>query len=363
MWTEEDVELETLVESLPSDALPHRPGRAPDTGHAVGIVTVIRPICVPPWSRFRRLARSPRSRPRNALLTEADAELSRPLIDGFLHELAESGAGVPLLQQLAALEPGRTLPEARSVGLVFDPGQYRIWRLPVFIGGSDRKGEVAIALRRGDDGRRAEDGAAPHRDWQDSFREAVRNAPAELDAVLCRLELSLATAEALRIGQVLALPGVTVTSVQMEGPGGARMMSARLGQMAGRRAVRLEVPMPPELQPGGARMAGPSAAGAMLPTPDPAVADPMGGPGPEAAWPDPAPEPIDIADQWTDAPADPVDLPQHPAISAPDLADDDDPGSPLPEAEPAPPASGDGDDPLAQDDDDGFPAAAIPLDL
>lgn len=121
--------------------------------------------------------------------------------------------------------------------------------------------------------------------------------------------------------------------------------------------------MPPELQPGGARMAGPSAAGAMLPTPDPAVADPMGGPGPEAAWPDPAPEPIDIADQWTDAPADPVDLPQHPAISAPDLADDDDPGSPLPEAEPAPPASGDGDDPLAQDDDDGFPAAAIPLDL
>ena len=176
------------------------------------------------------------------------------------------------------------------------------------------------------------------------------------------------TAEALRIGQVLALPGVTVTSVQMEGPGGARMMSARLGQMArggggggGRfdwrcrcrpncnRAVRawpgLRPPAPccrPRIR---------------------LVADPMGGPGPEAAWPDPAPEPIDIADQWTDAPADPVDLPQHPAISAPDLADDDDPGSPLPEAEPAPPASGDGDDPLAQDDDDGFPAAAIPLDL
>nr|WP_245218473.1 FliM/FliN family flagellar motor switch protein [Rubellimicrobium aerolatum] len=75
----------------------------------------------------------------------------------------------------------------------------------------------------------------------------VLAAQVALDAVLHRLSLPLAEAEALHVGQLLPLPGVTVASVRLEGSGGVDLGSARLGQVAGMRAIRIEQPPPPAL--------------------------------------------------------------------------------------------------------------------
>lgn len=247
--SEEDVELETMVESLPANALRFALLR-PESGVAAGVVTLSPDLCAA-MVEIQTMGMLSSNEAPSRPLTGADAELSRPLLEGFLQELGSSASALPLLAQLAALEIGATLPEARSVGLVFDPGPFRIWRLPTFIGGSERKGEVCVALRRGEDAKRPEDSAALAPDWSDAFAEALGEAPAELDAVLCRLDMTLGGVEELRVGQMLPLAGTTVQSVRMEGPGGVETITARLGQLAGRRAVRIEVPGPATLDPAG----------------------------------------------------------------------------------------------------------------
>ena len=72
-------------------------------------------------------------------------------------------------------------------------------------------------------------------------------AQAALEAVLHRLRLPWEEAEAFEVGQVIPLPGVTVASVRIEG-GGQDIGSARLGQVAGMRAIRIEAPPGPDLE-------------------------------------------------------------------------------------------------------------------
>jgi flagellar motor switch protein FliM len=75
--------------------------------------------------------------------------------------------------------------------------------------------------------------------------EALR-AQALVEAILHRLSLPLSEASALEPGQLLPLPGVTVASVRLEA-GGVPLGPARLGQVAGMRAVRIETPLAPQL--------------------------------------------------------------------------------------------------------------------
>jgi flagellar motor switch protein FliM len=53
--------------------------------------------------------------------------------------------------------------------------------------------------------------------------------------------------EGFEVGQVLHLPGTTVGSVNLKGPDGAHVATAQLGQVAGKRAVRIE-PVKVEMQ-------------------------------------------------------------------------------------------------------------------
>jgi hypothetical protein len=97
-------------------------------------------------------------------------------------------------------------------------------------------------------------------------------AQTQVEAILHRLRLPLAAAEGRAPGQVVPLPGVTVASVRLASAG-LDLGPARLGQVAGMRAVRIETPLAPELvalgQPG------------LTLGHDPDV--PSGGPGPDGA--------------------------------------------------------------------------------
>ncbi len=79
-------------------------------------------------------------------------------------------------------------------------------------------------------------------DWAAAMAAAVGLAPAELHAVLHRMRLSLRQVDGFHVGQVIALPGITVGSVRLEATDGRLLARARLGQMAGLRAVRVQVP-------------------------------------------------------------------------------------------------------------------------
>ena len=80
------------------------------------------------------------------------------------------------------------------------------------------------------------------RGWSDALRASVQEAEADLDAVLARMKLPISKIEGFAVGQVVALAGTTVGSVRLIGPGDEEVATARLGQVAGKRAVRIEVP-------------------------------------------------------------------------------------------------------------------------
>ena len=84
-------------------------------------------------------------------------------------------------------------------------------------------------------------------DWDQVFQENVADAPACLEALLHRVPISLATAQSLQVGTILPLPGCTVNSVRLLSPDGQVVAQAKLGQIDGYRAVRLETAPAPQL--------------------------------------------------------------------------------------------------------------------
>jgi flagellar motor switch protein FliM len=73
------------------------------------------------------------------------------------------------------------------------------------------------------------------------LRGALQEAPTELEAVLARMTLPMSKVEDFQVDQVIPLAGTTVGSVRLLGPSGEYIAMARLGQVAGKRAVRLEM--------------------------------------------------------------------------------------------------------------------------
>lgn len=169
-------------------------------------------------------------------VTRVDGVMSVPFASQLLAELADVGFCAGDLEP-AAYDIG-PIDDLRTAGLVMLQGQYRCWRISIQMGGGEAQGEMMIGMRP-----KVSMSAAPVKDtsgWSDALRNAVQDAPAELDAVLTRMTLPIHKIEAFEVGLVLNLAGTTVGSVTLTGPGGEVVTTARLGQVAGKRAVRLQ---------------------------------------------------------------------------------------------------------------------------
>ncbi|AKS45747.1 flagellar motor switch protein FliM [Octadecabacter temperatus] len=184
-------------------------------------------------------------------VTRTDAVMTVPFAANLLAELGEVEFGTPDFN-MAAYDIG-PVENLRTAGLVMMQGQYRVWRVTVQLGGGEAQGEMMIALRPQSDNapQPVEDSNA----WSTNLRDALDDAPADLDAVLSKMTLPIGKIDAFEVGQVVQLAGTTVGSVTLTGPGGEKVATARLGQVAGKRAVRIEdaqVDMqdaPPKLAP------------------------------------------------------------------------------------------------------------------
>lgn len=170
--------------------------------------------------------------------TRADHAMAEPLVAGILDGLRAEAAGTALAGWCDDTFPDGPLGGPREVGLRLAAGDYRILRLSVDLGVGDRSGQVLIVLplpRPCETG--AMDGEA---EWRLQLQRAVLGARSDLRAVLHRERMTLKQVEALHVGQVLALPGVTVSAVRLEAIDGRAVASGRLGQIGGMKAVRIE---------------------------------------------------------------------------------------------------------------------------
>lgn len=232
--TQDELEAEDLIETGPDGwvVLGLRDGSTAGLSGLFLIDPPMRSALVEMQTMGNLLAPTDDQRP----VTRVDAVMAMPFADLFLKELAEVGfGGVDVDPSAYDMGP---IDDLRTAGLVMLQGRYRRWTLKIKVGAGDVVGELMIAMRPPPAS--VDVPLSKNTSWSDALRKALNDAPADLDAVLTRFSLPINAVEAFEIGQVITLAGTTVGSVTLTGPGGEVVAAARLGQVAGKRAVRIE---------------------------------------------------------------------------------------------------------------------------
>ena len=252
--SEEEVEAETLIETGPQGwvVIGMRDGSCAGLTGLFLMDPAFRSAMVEQQTLGYLLPTTDDTRP----VTRTDAVLSQPFAAELLAELDEVGFGGDALSP-AGFDMG-PMDDLRTAGLVMVQGIYHIWRITVQMGGGDRQGEILIAMRPKVDV--TPEPVRSRSDWSAALRGALDEAEAELDAVLTTMTLSMDKVENFEVGQVLHLAGTTVGSLMLMGPDGKMAAKARLGQVAGKRAVRIQQTVdelqeaPPMMPPAATRV-------------------------------------------------------------------------------------------------------------
>lgn len=181
--------------------------------------------------------------PETRAITRTEGILVQPLLRKILDELCDTAARTALDGWTDDVALNKRFENRRAAGFALDDKTYRLIRLTLDCGGPERQGELMLALPLQPSALPAAQHPQPRKavpNWHDSFRAAVMAAPARLDAVLHRMQVPLGTLTGLEVGQVLPLNGCTVGMVRLVSPDGRTVARGRLGQIAGRIAVRIQ---------------------------------------------------------------------------------------------------------------------------
>ncbi|THD75582.1 FliM/FliN family flagellar motor switch protein [Thalassobius vesicularis] len=175
-------------------------------------------------------------------VTRTDAAVAMPLIDGtlsgFRQLLAESGD----VAHLSGFHFGSWVSDLRQLAAQLPDAEYQTYRLNLQIGQSQRTGEVLLALPVPLPPQSAETTEAKP---ALTIQDGVMDAPATLETILHRQELSLDQIALLKPGDVLTIPLAALSEVRLHTGDRQVVASGVLGKLGGNRAVRLTSFGPP----------------------------------------------------------------------------------------------------------------------
>lgn len=212
------------------------------------------PEVVQAVTEARALGRVGRAPPAPRRPTRLDAALMEPFAQALTATLGE-------LLDLPPPAVGPMIDEARLLPVVLDEGTYTVLALDLRLGDDPhRDGRVLLALPLAVPACRPGEPEMPREadpGWQSRFQTALSEAPADLDAAFPAVTLPLSAILGLRPGSVLALPGASVSVLELRDADGRRVSQGRLGRLRGHRAIRLTDPAaaPPGPAAGRADMA------------------------------------------------------------------------------------------------------------
>lgn len=180
--------------------------------------------------------------------TRTDHILCEPLLSAFVAALPAAVMGTDYAGWADGLRPGDRIVDLRAAGLLLADGDYRLLRMQVQLGKGDRQGMLVLLLPvPADKAAPLPAPAAAVVEWRLAFPASIRAAPACLTARLHRFSVSLRRAQSFQVGDILVLPGCSVTSIQLVAADGRQVAHGRLGQKGGKRAVRITVEGAPQM--------------------------------------------------------------------------------------------------------------------
>ena len=177
--------------------------------------------------------------------TRTDATMAVEFIDQVMVELETALADEMDVIWAGGFRYSSFLNDPRPLGLLLDDTAYRVFRLDLDLSLGAKRGTMLLALPASGRGnppeRRGAAAVDPGAIWAREMERTVMATPAQLQAVLHRLSIPLNAVMRLQAGDLLPLPMASVDKLRLEGSGGRKLVSGRLGQARGFRAVKLSL--------------------------------------------------------------------------------------------------------------------------
>lgn len=169
-------------------------------------------------------------------VTRTDAAVAMPLIDGTLAGFDRLLEDTEKATSFAGYHFGAWVKDLRTLAAQLPDGDYTQFQISVRIGGGDRAGRMLVALPFVQP---IEEQASERGPAQALFREEVMDAPALLETILYRLDMSLDAVAGLRPGDIVTVPLKSLGEIRLHTGDRQIVASGVLGQVDGNRAVRL----------------------------------------------------------------------------------------------------------------------------
>ncbi|MBF9043912.1 hypothetical protein HKCCE4037_11280, partial [Rhodobacterales bacterium HKCCE4037] len=177
-------------------------------------------------------------------VTRIDEALCRDFIDMVFAAFALETSEIAGRDWPGRITYGSQIKDRSQINLLLPARGYHLMQITVTAGG--RKSGRMVVLLPADPALarqtalKAEKKKAPRPEtWADDVLRALGGAPLALNAVLMRMQMPLAKVEALADGDLIPFDHADLGSVSLESDGGHVFMRGKLGQLGGRRAVRL----------------------------------------------------------------------------------------------------------------------------
>lgn len=183
--------------------------------------------------RLRAVAAAPR-RP-----TATDAAMVADLLDRILSTQEAMVAELAPPRAPTGFRYATALAEPREIGLHLSDSTHDHWRIDLALGpDGKREGRLDLVLPRepSTPQKKRSDG------WERQIEARVMGCEIALTAQLARVTMGADRLRALAAGERITLPMRTISTVRVLGPGGDHVAIGRLGQSAGRKALRIETP-------------------------------------------------------------------------------------------------------------------------
>ena len=174
--------------------------------------------------------------PNDRVPTRTDAIVAGEIVDRWLTSAEEvvGAAGLDPAWPMAGFErmPGRL--SEREVDLLLEPLEFRMTDIQFSLGGGAKTGQLRLAAPR----------LVPLLEGKETTRAArvrghMPNLPVEMRAILARLPLGVTHARELKVDDLLPLPDGCLQHVRLETRQERLVREVHLGQLGGKKAVRL----------------------------------------------------------------------------------------------------------------------------
>jgi flagellar motor switch protein FliM len=189
-------------------------------------------------------------------VTRIDEALSRDFLDLTLAAWTHETSDQDERDWPERMVFGSSVPDRRQLPLLMPDQEYHLMSATVSLGDeASREGQVMLLLpctrpsnKSTKDlatGRKAAAEGAREQPvaWKLAMDEAMQDAELRLDAVLLRTKRSLYNVERLAPGDLIHFGPADLASVRLETPGGRYVLTGRLGQIGGLRALRVVAPV------------------------------------------------------------------------------------------------------------------------